>query len=99
MFVTCERTSTTALDAPVVTFTRLKMLSLQDLNVSQHIRGFYVELRYESSTPTSKELSSSIFQSLWFSESVSEASVSPAKSPLSSIYKDMNALFWPSHIN
>ena len=68
MLVTCDRTLTTTLDAPVVTFTRLKMLSLQDLNVSQHIRGFYVELRYESSTPTSKELSSSIFQSLSVSQ-------------------------------
>ena len=35
------------------------------------------ELHYESSTPTSKELSSPIFQSLSVSESVREASVTP----------------------
>ena len=45
MLVTCDRTLTTTLDAPVVTFTRLIMLSLQDLNVLKQIRGFYVELR------------------------------------------------------
>ena len=52
-----------------------------------------IQLRY--STHTSKELSSSIFQSL----SVSKASVTPVQNSTFSIYKGTNALYWPSHIN
>ena len=54
------------------------------------------KLHYESSTlMLCKELSSSIFQSLWVGESVRHA-WHPSRSPLCAIYKGMDALYWPS---
>ena len=48
---------------------------------------------------TYKELSSSIFQSVWVCESVSKASVTPDQISTFSIYKVINALHWPNNIN
>ena len=62
-----------------------------------HPKGV-LALRYESFTPTSKELSSPIFQSLWVSPSVRHA-WHPSRSPLCAIYKGINALYWPSITN
>ena len=64
------------------------------------LSAFNISLRYESSTLIHhKELSSPIFQSLWVSQSVSQASATPVQSPLCAIYKGINALYWPSIIN
>ena len=51
------------------------------------------KLRYESSTPTSQKLSSSICQSLWVRDRWHLT-----KSPPGSIYKGIMALYWPSTI-
>ena len=51
-----------------------------------------LELHYESSTPTYKELSSPIFQSVPVCQSVHEGSVTPVQMSTFSIYKGINAL-------
>ena len=51
-----------------------------------------LELYYESSTPTYRELSSLIFQSLSVCQSVHEGSVTPVQVSTFSIYNGINAL-------